>query len=216
MTQEVESTEGAGAPNTEVKSYSEAEFREMLEKETQGLKSKVDELLGEKKTASQRAREAQEMAAREKEERAKKENDYESLFKSSQEKTKEWEEKYNGLAQKIKGEKIANASLKLSSEMASGPNSDLLSAFIERRLDVSEDGELMVLSEDGKPTVSTMADLKKEFEQSGRFDALLDATKASGGGATKSKSGGAGFNGKKLSEMTKDQKLEYFRQKKGM
>lgn len=208
-----QATEQDKAPNTEVKSFSEAEVKAMLEKETAGLKSKVDELLGEKKTVAQKAKEAEERAAREAEERAKQENDFKSLFESSEAKRKEIEDKYNDLNLTIRSEKRNGEAMKLATQMASGTNAELLSEFIQRRLDFNDEGKLVVLSEDGKPTVSTMADLKKEIESSGRFDSLLDGTKSSGG-AAKPKAGGAG-NGTDMSKMSKAEKLEYFRQKRG-
>ncbi len=214
MTTETEITEQeTGAPNTEVKSYSEAEVKALLDKETAGLKSKVDELLGEKKSASQKAKEAEERAAREAEERAKQENDFKSLFESSEAKRKEIEEKYNGLNQSIRTEKRNGEAMKLATQMASGTNAELLSEFIKRRLDFNDEGKIVVLSEEGKPTVSTMADLKKELESSGRFDSLIDGTKSSGG-AAKPKVGGAG-SGTDISKMSKQEKLEYFRQQRG-
>lgn len=206
--------EEVGAPNTEVKSYSEADVRAMLEKETAGLKSKVDELLGEKKSASQKAREAEERVERERLERAKQEKDFESLFKSSEEKRSEIENKYKELNTSIRNEKRNTEAYKLANELATGPNAELLSEFVARRLDVGEDGKLVVMDANGNPTVSTLADLKKEFVSSGKYDALLSGTGATGGGATNSRSGGASISGKKLSEMTRSEKIEYFKQKR--
>ena len=214
MTDQLDSNQqDVGAPGVEVKSYSEAEVKAMLEKETAGLKSKVDELLGEKKSASQKAKEAEQRAAREAEERAKQENDFKSLFESSESKRKEIEEKYNGLNQSIRNEKRSGEAMRLATQMASGSNAELLAEFIQRRVDYDDEGKLVVLSEDGNPTVSTMKDLKKELESSGRFDSLLDGTKSSGG-AAKPKVGGAN-SGSDLSKMTKAERLEYFRQQRG-
>lgn len=214
MTDQLEEREqDVGAPGVEVKSYSEAEVKALLDKETAGLKSKVDELLGEKKTVAQKAKEAEQRAMREAEERAKQENDFKSLFESSETKRKEIEEKYNGLNQSIRSEKRNGEAMRLATQMASGTNAELLSEFIQRRLDFNEEGKLVVLSDEGKPTVSTMADLKKELESSGRFDSLLDGTKSSGG-AAKPKVGGAN-SGTDFSKMSKADKLEYFRQQRG-
>ena len=206
--------ESVGAPNTELKSYSEADVRAMLEKETAGLKSKVDELLGEKKSATQKAREAEERVERERLERAKQDKDFESLFKSSEEKRSEIENKYKELNTSIRNEKRNTEAYKLANELAAGPNAELLSEFIARRLDVGEDGKLVVMDANGNPTVSTPADLKKEFVSSGKYDALLSGTGATGSGATNSRSGGASISGKKLSEMTRTEKIEYFKQKR--
>lgn len=202
-----------GSPNTEVKSYSEAEVRAMLEKETSGLKNKVDELLGEKKTVAQRAKEAEQRAKEEAEQRARKEQDYQSLFESSEAKRKELEDSYNSLNSSIRNEKRTGEALKLAAKMADGANAELLAEFIQRRLDFDEEGKLIVTSEDGKPTVSTLSDLQKELTASGRFDSLLSGTKSSGG-AAKPNVGGAG-KGSDLSKLSRAEKLEYFRQKRG-
>ena len=58
----------------------------VVERETAGLRAKVDELLGEAKTAKQRAREAADQAAKEAEAKAKASGDVEALEKSWTEK----------------------------------------------------------------------------------------------------------------------------------
>jgi len=187
----------------------------MIEKETGGLKAKVDELLGEKKTVAQKAKEAEERAAKEREERAKQENDFKSLFESSESKRAEVESRYTELQNSIRSEKRNTASLKLATELASGTNAELLSDFIARRIDINEKGETVVLDENGNPTVSTLADLKKEITASGRYDSLIDGAKATGGGAARSGTGGAGTGtGKDLSKMTKAEKLAYYKSKR--
>lgn len=212
MSEENTETE-VGAPNTEVKSYSQAEVQAMLEKETAGLKSKVDELLGEKKSVAQKAKEVEQRAAKEAEQRAKAEQDYQSLFESSESKRQEIEDRFNSLNQSVRNEKRTNEAMKLATQMADGANAELLAEFIQRRLDFNDDGKIVITSEDGKPTVSTMNDLKKEFETSGKFDSLLTGTKSSGG-AAKPNVGGAG-KGTDFSKLSRAEKLEYFRQQRG-
>lgn len=204
----------AGAPNAEIKSFSEAEVKAMLEKETAGLKSKVDELLGEKKSVSQKAREIEERAEQDRLKRAKEAEDYKSLFESSESKRSEIEQRYQELNSSIRNEKRSSEAFKIANELATGANAELLSEFISRRLDVGEDGQLVVTDANGNPTVSTLADLKKEFVSSGKYDALLNGTGATGGGATNSRTGGASLSGKKLSEMTRAEKIEYYKQKR--
>ena len=204
----------AGAPNAEIKSFSEEEVKAMLEKETAGLKSKVDELLGEKKSVSQKAREIEERAEQDRLKRAKEAEDYKSLFESSESKRSEIEQRYQELNSSIRNEKRSSEAFKIANELATGANAELLSEFISRRLDVGEDGQLVVTDANGNPTVSTLADLKKEFVSSGKYDALLNGTGATGGGATNSRTGGASLSGKKLSEMTRAEKIEYYKQKR--
>lgn len=204
----------AGAPNTEVKQYSKADLDALLEKETAGLKSKVDELLGEKKSVSQKAKEAAEQADKDRIARAKEAQDFKSLYESSEAKRLEIETDYSGFKNSIRTEKRNHEAFKIASEMAEGANVELLSEFVARRLDIGEDGKLQVLSVEGSPTIQTAKDLMKEFETSGRFDALLKGSGSIGGGAAGSKASGAGGTGKDLSKMTKAQKVEYYRNKR--
>lgn len=208
------SEEESNEPNTEVKQYSEADLKALLEKETSGLKSKVDELLGEKKTVAQKAKDAAAQAESERIARAKEAEDFKSLYESSEEKRLEIESSYNEFKGSIRAEKRNHEAFKLASEMAEGTNVELLSEFVSRRLDIGEDGKIQVLNSDGSPTVQTIKDLKKEFESSGRFDSLLKGSGSTGGGATGRKSSGAGSAGKDVGSMTKEQKLEYFKNKR--
>ena len=213
MSQEVENDLKQGAPIDEVKQYSQAEVEKMLQEETAGLKNKVDELLGKTVTASQKAREAEEKLAREAEERAKQQNDYKSLFESSQKKTEEFEQKYSELKNNILQEKVNTTAMSISAELADGNNAKILSEFVKRRITYN-DGQTIVLDESGNPTVSTIDDLKKEFIASGMFDSLLRQSKANGGSA--STPSGKNIGGKvDLLSMTKQEKLEYFRNKRG-
>ena len=123
------------------------------------------------------------------------------------------EKSYNSLNSSIRNEKRTGEALKLASKMADGANAELLAEFIQRRLDFDEEGKLIVTSDDGKPTVATLSDLQKELADSGRFDSLLSGTKSSGG-AAKPNVGGAG-KGIDMSKLSRAEKLEYFRQKRG-
>ena len=204
---------GAGT-NAEVKSYSEADFNAKLEEKTSGLKAKVDELLGEKKSVSQKAKDAEDRREQEREKQAKESSDYKSLYESSESKRTEMQASIDGLNTANRDREIGGAANKLANEMASGHNVSHLEMMIKNRLGLGDDGKLMVLSDDGSPTVSTLADLKKEFVASGRFDSLIDATKASGGGAAKPNTGRAGMGNKKLSDMNRAEKLDYFKTKR--
>lgn len=203
-----------GGAGVEIKAFSQAEVNAMIEEQTTGLKSKLDELLGEKKTVSRKAKEDADKFEADRLIRAKEADDYKSLFESSETKRSEMESKYNDLNNSIRNEKRNSESFKLASEMATGPNAELLSEFISRRLDIGDDGKLIVTDANGSPTVSTMADLKKELVASGKYDALLNGTGATGGGATNSRTSGAGISNKKLAEMSKSEKIEYFKQKR--
>lgn len=167
--------------------------------DTSGLKQKVEELLNESKTAKQKAREIEERARQEAEQRAKEENDFKSLYESSEGERSKALDELKKLRQTIAQEKTDSAAMKLAAELADGTNAELLSTFIKGRIRF-EDGKVQVLDANGNPTVSTVEDLKKEFQTSGRYDALLRGNKSGGGGAAPSNGGGAAT--KKFNEMT--------------
>lgn len=170
------------------KTYTQAEF----DKEISGLKAKVDELLGEKKTAAAKAKEAQEAAERERLEKAKAVSDYESLFKDSESKRAAIEARARELEESITRGKIESAARSMAVEIAdTAHDADYLSEVMARRLKTGENGELMVLDKNGNPTVSTVDDLKKEIMTSASFAKFLKGSGATGGWATGNKGGGA-------------------------
>lgn len=154
-----------------------------------GLKSKVDELLAEKKQAQQKAKEAEEAAKQAAAEAAKKNGDYEALYKSAQAELEKKTGQFQELQQSIQKKEISSQAMRVASELADGNNIELLKPFIEQRLKYTDDG-IKVLDQTGQPTVSSLDDLKNEFQSSGRYDALLRGNQAAGGGAAGGHSGG--------------------------
>lgn len=176
--------------------------------DTSGLKQKVEELLNESKSAKQKAREAEERAKQEAERRAKEENDFKSLYESSEEARSKALKELEEVRQSISREKTDTAAMGLAAELADGNNAKLLATFIKGRIRY-DDGKIQVLDAAGNPTVSTVEDLKKEFQTSGMYDSLLRGNKAGGGGAAPSNGGGAA---KKLSEMTESERTALYRE----
>lgn len=167
-----------------------------------GLKNKVDELLREKKAASQKAREAAEEAEAARLEAAKKGNDTEALDKS-------WQEKFNAREVELKKEldELSGTLVKLTSgqtatkiaaEIAVQGSADVLLPHLERRLRTEfRDGSpvTVVLDKDGKPSAMSVDELKAEFQNSAAFAPLIVGTKANGAGRTGgNESSGAGVN----------------------
>jgi hypothetical protein len=167
-----------------------------------GLKNKVDELLREKKAASQKAREAAEEAEAARLEAAKKGNDTEALDKS-------WQEKFNAREVELKKEleELSGTLVKLTSgqtatkiaaEIAVQGSADVLLPHLERRLRTEfRDGSpvTVVLDKDGKPSAMSIDELKAEFQNSAAFAPLIVGTKANGAGRTGgNESSGAGVN----------------------
>lgn len=181
MSEEVEDTVDVEALQTQL-----ADTTKQLE----AIKAKNDELLGEAKRAKNAKREAEEAAKREAEEKAKASNDYEQLHKSSESERQKLADQLEALNNKIGSEKRNNAAMKLATSIADGSNAELLAEFVSKRLKYSDD-QVHVLNESGELTVSTLDDLKKEFQNDARYASLLKGNQSSGGGAT----GGSNGNG---------------------
>lgn len=153
-----------------------------LQKQVDSLRSKASELLSETKQAKQKAREEAEAKEKARQEKAKRDGDFEQLLKSSESKNKSLEEQLQTLQNRVSSEKIRSESLRVAAELADGTNAEILSEFITKRLKYTDDG-IKVLDSNGDLTVSSLEDLKTEFQKSEKFKPLLRGIKASGGSA---------------------------------
>lgn len=175
-------------PAPEVKPIDPAEYNALLQ-ERDAMKGKLEELLTETKKAKEARREAESIAQREADERARKAGDFEQLHKSSEAERQRLLDELDGMRSSVANEKRDNAAMKLATELADGHNAELLKEFIARRLKYTDDG-LKVTDKTGQLTVSSMADLKKEFESDEMFASLRKGNQSSGGGALGSGKGG--------------------------
>jgi hypothetical protein len=156
------------------------------------MQGKMDTLLGETKKAKadkvaseEAAREATEAAAR-------KGGDFEQLHKSSEEGRLAAIAERDGLRSSIANEKRNTAALQIATGLADGPNAEILSDIIGKRLKSTDEG-IKVLDASGNLTVSTVDDLATEFKNNERFASLLKGNQSGGGGANgggKESSGG--------------------------
>ncbi|WP_404939012.1 hypothetical protein P7C00_11390 [Pseudomonas sp. JDS08PS003] len=188
------------------------------QEDVSGLKAKVDELLGEKKLAEKKAREAEELARTEREEAARKSGNVEELEKSWIEKFNRREAELNGtleqerttLTTQIRELTVGRTATDIASALAIPGSAKALLPHIERRLSVEQrDGKptVVVLDQAGKLSATTLEELKNEFTKDPAFGPLIAGSKASGGGA-----GGAGNGGGaalKRSEMSSVAKREF-------
>lgn len=168
-----------------------------------GLKAKVEELLAEKKAADKKAREAEEAARKAAEDAARKSGDTEALEKSWQQKLAQREQE---LMQELETYKesvtamtVDNVAVSLASELAVPGSAKALLPHIRARLAVEQrEGKFVTVVRDaeGKPSAYSLDDLKKEFVSDPAFAPLIVGTKATGGGAKGSSSGGAAKEGK--------------------
>lgn len=140
--------------------------------------------------------------------------------------TKKWEAKLakrekeladaNGSLQKaLQDQMVANVAMSVATELA-GDNAELLLPHIQKRL-VAEfkDGKVAtkVLGADGEVSALTTDELKKEVLSSGKFAAVVVASKGSGSGGAGSRKGAGGSPAtKKLSEMTATEEATFARE----
>jgi hypothetical protein len=150
--------------------------------ERDSMKSKMDQLLTETKAAKTSRREAEDAARIAADAKALKDNDYEQLFKSSEEKAKGYQEELSGFKTSMAKKEVQSTSQTLAQKIAEGDNINLLSTFIQPRLKHTDDG-IKVLDHQGNLTVSSLDDLVNEFKTNSVFASLLKGNKADGGGA---------------------------------
>lgn len=156
---------------------------ESLTGETTSIKAKMDELLGETKAAKEARRKAEQAAADEAARIAKEKGDFEQLHKSSEERYQNTITELEALRLGIANEKRTNTAMKLATDLADGPNAELLSTFIANRLTFSDDS-VKVTDTRGQLTVASLDDLRNEFKTDAKFAALLKGNQSAGGGAS--------------------------------
>lgn len=172
-----------------------------------GLKSKVQELLDEKKAADKARKDAEDQARLEREENARKSGNVEELEKSWSEKFNRRESELNGLLEQERGTlstqirdlTVGRTATDIASALAIPGSAKALLPHIERRLSVEQrDGKpvVVVLDQQGKLSAATLDELKAEFANDTAFAPLIAGSKASGGGAAGAGGGGGAAKGK--------------------
>ena len=210
----------------ELKTFTQEQVDSMIAEQVSGLKTKVDQLLGEKKGAQEKERIAQEEARIKAEELARKSGDAEALEKSLSERFSVKELEYQ--------EKLAQRDALLLGERKNADTNELLSLFTQEGRAIGKQllGSMLEASynEDGKPitslkgfdgsVVTTQLDAMKEHLKTNEtFKSLLVGTQMDGGGATGNTGNrGAGGVPKTLEECKGDRKLEaqYFNTQLGL
>ncbi|MBV4477782.1 hypothetical protein [Pseudomonas botevensis] len=176
------------------------------QEDVSGLKAKVDELLGEKKLAEKKAREAEEAARLEREEAARKSGNVEELERSWTEKFNRREAELNGMLEQERGTlsgqirdlTVGRTATDIASALAVQGSVKALLPHIERRLSVEQrDGKpvVVVLDAQGKLSAATLDELKAEIANDAAFAPLIAGSKASGVGAAGAGGGGGAAKG---------------------
>lgn len=171
-----------------------------------GLKSKVQELLDEKKAADKARKEAEDQARLDREDAARKSGNVEEIEKSWSEKFNRREAELNGLLEQERGSlggqirdlTVGRTATDIASALAIPGSAKALLPHIERRLSVEQrDGKpvVVVLDQFGKLSAATLDELKAEIAGDSAFAPLIAGSKASGGGAAGAGNGGGAAKG---------------------
>ncbi|WP_323842899.1 hypothetical protein [Moraxella sp. Pampa] len=157
---------------------------ETLKAEIERLRKHNETLLGEKKAETEKRKAEQAEKDKQAEELARKKGDFETLEKSYQDKIANLEKQMSDMTAERNHDLIKSQSLKIASQLSTNAhNQEILQMLIEKRL-TCDNGEVKVTDGNGNLTISTLDDLVKEFKDGGKFDSLIDGTRASGTGAT--------------------------------
>lgn len=183
--------------------------------ELEGLKNKVEQLLGEKKKEQEKRQEAEEKAQKEAEEAARKKGDVAAIEASWQAKLDQAEAKHaeatKALQDQVYKLTVGQTAQSLASELSIKGSEAVLLPHITNRLQVetTDSGEVKVrvLDSQGKPSALSIDDLKKEFRSNVAFKPLIVASNASGSGASGGGSGGGAA--KKPSEMNAQERADF-------
>ena len=193
-----------------VNAYLEHELQEAIDKEVKGLKITNQNLKEEKEELQAKQREAAEKARQAEEEKAKADGDIEKLNRLMEERRQEDADRFNKLQSQIKREKVTNALSDIVTSLgAGGTKNEDLRDLIKSRYEFDYDHETGKISVTGDG-VTSLEDLQKQVKESGRYDAYLAGSAASGGGATGGN--GAGAPNKKLSEMNDAERVRMYRE----
>lgn len=158
--------------------------------ENESMKEKMGTLLDETKAAKKKVKEAEDAARIAADMKAKDDGNFEQLYQSSEEARKGLEAQLADVNTKVATKERDQSATSIATELADGYNVALLSEHIAKRLKYTDEG-LKVVDEAGNLTVTTIDDLKTEFQGNKRFASLLKGSQASGGDAT----GGNGADG---------------------
>lgn len=177
--------------NNEVKTYTAEEVEAMLEEKTAGLKSKVEELLGESKSAKQKAKELEEAKAEAEREQLEKNQEFQTLYESEKKARVEASNALAEMQETIRKRDIKSAADSMAAELTrDSKRAALLSEKLSAMAVFGDDG---VSFQRGGVAIDKDAVLQYAREE---FDFLVDGSGSTGGGAAgKFGSGAAGVKG---------------------
>ena len=195
------------------KTYTEEEVQKLIDEQVNGLKNKVDELLGEKKSATQKAKELEEYQKTQEEERMKEKEQFRELYEREQENKRQLQEEHEAFKHQIKTQTIQSEATKLAAELTRDTaRSELLQEKVAQYAKYSDNGVDFELGGVPVEKEKILAHLKE------KYPFLVDGSGATGGGASGSQNGGAvtsksfgEMNGSELSALRAENPTEYER-----
>ena len=200
---------------TEIEAFTAEELEAKLNETTSGLKAKVDELLGESKSAKQKARELEEAQAATEEARAKEKGEFKELYEREQKAKAELADKYEAFAKRIQQKEVESSALSLAAELTRDTKrAELLKEQVIKFARYTDDGVKFEMGGIEVDRAKIMAHI------SDNYPFLVDGSGATGGGATGGKSYGGAvkkfteYTGLELSAIRRDNPAEYERLKR--
>lgn len=170
---------------TEIEAFTPDEVKATIEKETGGLKAKVDELLGESKSAKQKARELEEAQQRAEEERQREKGEFKTLYERELKAKQELAEKYNEFQSKVQRQEISLEATKIAGQLAKDTaRAELLAEKVAQLAKHTDNGvrfEIGGVEVDHDKVVAHLVE---------KYPFLVDASGANGGGAPSGSHGG--------------------------
>lgn len=199
---------------SEIEAFTADEVRAQIEKETGGLKSKLEELLGETKTAKQKAKELEEAQQAIEEARAKEKGEFKELYEREQKAKAELAEKYEGFAKRIQQKEVEGAAQSIASELTRDTKrAELLRKEIIQFAKYTDDGVKFEMGGVEVDRAKVMTHISENYPF------LIDGSGASGGGASGSKLNGGAvkkfneYTGAELKAIREENPAEYDRLK---
>jgi hypothetical protein len=186
----------------EQKTYTQAELDEIVG----GLKNKVDELLGEKKTVAQKAAELESKQQELEEARLKEKEEFKTLWEREQDSKRELQEKYHSFEKQVKDKELESASLSVAAQLTRDTKrAELLKKEISQFARYTDNGVIYEIGGVEVDQAKVVEHVKNEYPF------LVDGVNSSGSGAAGSSSSRAS-NILKI-DSTKTERAEYFKNK---
>lgn len=184
---------------TETQEITQEQFQ-AVQDEIERLRKYNETLLAEKKAETEKRRAEQAEKDKQAEELARKKGDFETLEKQYQDKIAGLEKQLADQVAERNTDLIKSQSAKMAGQLSSNANNqEILQMLIEKRLTV-DNGAVKVTDGNGNLTISSVDELVAEFKNGGKFDSLIDGTRASGTGAT-------GQNAKQAQDYTEAERV---------